>query len=83
MTFTLYRLPDGTVVPVDSTAAKNAPVIGFTLAGGQIVDATIVSTRLVWIMTELPDRGETRDIMRVFDRSLTRRKAKRRTHTNG
>ena len=34
-----YRLPDGRVVAVDATAAKNAPTITFTLESGQIVDA--------------------------------------------
>lgn len=39
MEMTFYRLPDGRVVPVDATAAKDAPVIGFTLKGGQVVEA--------------------------------------------
>ncbi len=42
MDFTDYRLPDGRIVPVDSTAAKDADVIGFTLKGGQVVPATRV-----------------------------------------
>jgi hypothetical protein len=42
MTFTLYRLPDGRIVPVDSTAAKQASRIGFTLIGGKIVQAVKV-----------------------------------------
>ena len=39
MTTTDYRLPDGRIVAVDSTAAKDAAVIGFTLKGGRVVDA--------------------------------------------
>jgi hypothetical protein len=42
MTFTHYRLPDGTVVPVDASAAKDAPAIGFTLRDGRVVTATRV-----------------------------------------
>ena len=41
-TFQSYRLPDGTVVPVDASAAKGAPTIGFTLKGGEVVTATRV-----------------------------------------
>lgn len=37
-----YRLPDGTIVRVDDTAAKGALVIDFTLAGGRIVQAVRV-----------------------------------------
>lgn len=37
--FTDYRLPDGRIVPVDATAAKLEPIIGFQLKGGVIVDA--------------------------------------------
>jgi len=40
-----YRLPDGRVVQVDASAAKDARVIGFTLVGGEIVDAIAVTTR--------------------------------------
>lgn len=40
--FTSYQLPDGTIINVDSTAAKGEPVIGFTLKGGQVVNATLV-----------------------------------------
>jgi hypothetical protein len=39
MELTPYRLPDGTIVQVDASAAKDARVIGFTLQGGQIVSA--------------------------------------------
>lgn len=42
MTFEFYRLPDGRVVPVDATASKGAPAIGFTLVGGRIVTALLV-----------------------------------------
>ena len=34
-----YWLPDGRIVPVDSTAAKGAALIGFTLKGGLVVTA--------------------------------------------
>ncbi len=43
MNTTDYRLPDGRIVAVDSTAAKGAAVIGFTLVGGRVVDAVRVS----------------------------------------
>lgn len=43
MDTTDYRLPDGRIVAVDSTAAKGAAVIGFTLVGGQVVDAVRVA----------------------------------------
>jgi hypothetical protein len=43
MTFDRYRLPDGRVVNVDSTASKGAQTIGFTLIGGTIVTATLVA----------------------------------------
>lgn len=39
MTFEMYRLPDGRVVPVDATASKGARTIGFTLTGGEVVTA--------------------------------------------
>lgn len=39
MDFEDYVLPDGTIVPCDKTATKSAPVIDFTLAGGEIVKA--------------------------------------------
>lgn len=38
-TFCAYRLPDGRIVDVDASAAKDARVIQFTLADGTIVDA--------------------------------------------
>lgn len=41
-----YRLPDGRIVKVDDTAAKGALIIGFTLAGGEIVDAVRVRVQL-------------------------------------
>lgn len=41
-----YRLPDGTIVKVDDTAAKGALVIGFTLKGGRVVDAVRVRVRV-------------------------------------
>lgn len=34
-----YRLPDGTIVRVDDSAAKGEPSIDFTLRGGTIVKA--------------------------------------------
>lgn len=37
--FERYRLPDGRVVSVDATASKSRPTIGFTLPGGEIVQA--------------------------------------------
>lgn len=37
-----YRLPDGTIVQVDDSAAKGARVIDFSLGGGAIVKATRV-----------------------------------------
>lgn len=40
MPFQAYRLPNGQLVDVDATAAKGAPVIDYTLKGGQIVKAT-------------------------------------------
>jgi hypothetical protein len=40
-----YRLPDGTVVRVDATAAKGAAAISFTLAGGRIVTAERLDTQ--------------------------------------
>lgn len=40
--FEWYRLPDGRVVPVYATASKGWTTIGFTLAGGEIVDAVKV-----------------------------------------
>jgi len=43
MVFEAYRLPDGQVVNVDATASKGAAVIGFTLKGGRIVDAVLVT----------------------------------------
>ena len=42
MNTTGYRLPDGRIVAVDSTAAKDAEAIGFTLKSGQVVPATRV-----------------------------------------
>lgn len=44
MELTPYRLPDGRIVQVDASAAKDARMIGFTLADGTIVDAIQVST---------------------------------------
>lgn len=43
MTFDLYRLPSGEIVPVDATASKGLQTITFTLRGGRIVKATLVS----------------------------------------
>ncbi len=37
-----YRLPDGSIVRVDDSAAKGATVIDFTLQGGAIVQAVRV-----------------------------------------
>ncbi len=42
MDFTTYRLPDGRLVRVDASAAKGALIIGFTLQGGQVVEAVRV-----------------------------------------
>lgn len=39
MPFETYRLPSGRLVDCDATATKSAPVIDFTLQGGQIVKA--------------------------------------------
>ena len=39
METTRYQLPSGEIVDVDATAAKGALVIGFTLKGGQVVEA--------------------------------------------
>lgn len=39
MDTTDYRLPDGRIVRVDSTAAKGAAFIGFELKGGRVVEA--------------------------------------------
>jgi hypothetical protein len=43
MTFTDYRLPDGSIVACDASATKNAAEIGFTLKGGTVVRAVRVS----------------------------------------
>lgn len=37
--FTPYLLPDNSIVMVDSTAAKDAAVISYTLKGGRIIAA--------------------------------------------
>jgi hypothetical protein len=37
MEFTDYMLPNGTRIPVDSTACKHAPVTTFTTKGGDVV----------------------------------------------
>ena len=42
MKTTPYRLPDGRIVQVDATAAKDAIYIDYQLSGGQIVTATLV-----------------------------------------
>lgn len=41
MDFDTYRLPDGRIVPVDASASKGLPTIGFTLKGGKVVDAVL------------------------------------------
>lgn len=38
-----YRLPDGTIVQVDDSAAKGAKEIAYTLPGGVIVIASRIS----------------------------------------
>lgn len=45
MTTSTYRLPDGTLVEVDSTACKGYGLIEFTLANGRIVYAVLVTYR--------------------------------------
>ncbi len=40
VTYTLYLLPDGFIVPVDSTVAKGELFVTFQLKGGSIVEAT-------------------------------------------
>ena len=40
--FTAYRLPDGRIIQVDTSAAKAAPVIDFEVSRGVVVDAVIV-----------------------------------------
>jgi hypothetical protein len=40
--FRPYRLPDGRIVQIDASAAKDVRVITFTLTGGDIVDAIAV-----------------------------------------
>jgi hypothetical protein len=38
----LYRLPDGTRVRVDATVSRGAETIGYTLVGGEVVEARAV-----------------------------------------
>jgi hypothetical protein len=40
-----YRLPEGTLIDVDSTACKGAPMIDFTRADGSFVKASLVTYR--------------------------------------
>jgi len=44
MQFAPYRLPDGRVVMVDASAAKDARIIDFTLANGQITRAVLLDS---------------------------------------
>jgi len=43
-----YALPNGEIVKVDNSAAKNAMIIDYTLRGGKIVQALKVREERKW-----------------------------------
>lgn len=48
-TFESYRLPDGSVVPVDASASRGARFIAYQLKGGTVVRASLVLRPLALI----------------------------------
>jgi len=75
MEMTPYRLPSGEVVMVDATAAKGAATIGFTLKGGEVVEATLweptehLHRLTVWVRTS--SDYTPKDIEKQVIRSLS------------
>jgi hypothetical protein len=53
---TAYRLPDGQIIHVQEELARGAQTIGFTLRGGEVVDAVRVPPPVNRVVTDPPQR---------------------------
>jgi len=59
MTTSTYKLPDGRFIEVDSTACKGHGLIDFTLVGGKIVYAVLVTYRRPeWLNFQPENKGQ-------------------------